>query len=47
MDAIDAILTRRSIRKYRSENILELIEESLKAAMNAPSANSQLAFYTY
>lgn len=39
MDAIEAILTRRSIRKYTAEKIAdEIIDELLKAAMAAPSA---------
>ena len=39
MDALDAILSRRSIRKYKKEAVpKELIDELLKAAMNAPSA---------
>ena len=41
MDAIEAILTRRSIRKYTDQKISpELVEELLKAAMSAPSANN-------
>lgn len=39
MDAIEAILARRSIRKYRKKTVpKKLIDELLKAAMNAPSA---------
>ena len=39
MDAIDAILTRRSIRSYKSEAVSEqTIETLLRAAMAAPSA---------
>jgi len=39
MDAIEAILSRRSIRKYKKETLSkELIDELLSAAMNAPSA---------
>jgi nitroreductase len=43
MDAIEAILSRRSIRKYTKEAVSEkLIDELVHAAMNAPSAgNSQ------
>ncbi len=39
MDATEAILSRRSIRKYKKEAVpQELIDELLNAAMNAPSA---------
>ncbi len=39
MDAMEAILSRRSIRRYTAETISpEVIEELLKAAMAAPSA---------
>jgi nitroreductase len=39
MDAIEAILSRRSIRKYRKKAIpKKLIDELLNAAMHAPSA---------
>jgi nitroreductase len=42
MDAMDAILTRRSIRKYRPAPVPEkLITEILEAAMSAPSAGNQ------
>jgi len=42
MDAVEAILTRRSIRKYTDENIPEgLVTELLEAAMAAPSAGNQ------
>lgn len=42
MDAIDAILTRRSIRKYTPQEIPdEIVQKLLKAAMNAPSAGNQ------
>ena len=41
MDAIDAILSRRSIRKYRPDPIpAQLIDELLAAAMSAPSASN-------
>ena len=41
MDAIQAILTRRSIRKYTPETVPdELIDEILHAAMAAPSAGN-------
>ena len=41
MDALEAILTRRSIRKYTDQKISpELVDELLKAAMSAPSANN-------
>lgn len=42
MDAIEAILSRRSIRKYTSEPVpSEVVEELLKAAMSAPSAGNE------
>ena len=42
MDTIEAILSRRSIRKFIQEPIPDgLIKELLKAAMNAPSARNQ------
>ncbi len=41
MDAIEAILTRRSIRKYSSRIITEnTIKQLLETAFNAPSANN-------
>lgn len=42
MDAMQAILTRRSIRRYTSEPVSEdLVDELLKAAMSAPTAAGQ------
>ncbi len=42
MDAIDAILSRRSIRRYKKEAVpKKLIDELLNAAMSAPSANNE------
>jgi nitroreductase len=42
MDCIDAIMTRRSIRKYTTEAVTdEQLETLLRAAMNAPSAGNQ------
>lgn len=42
MDAVEAILSRRSIRQYRKEPLpKELIDELLNAAMNAPSAGNE------
>ena len=42
MDAMDAILSRRSIRKYTLETVPEnVIQELLEAAMAAPSASNQ------
>ena len=42
MEAIEAIISRRSIRKYTDEKIPnEKIEILLKAAMNAPSAHNR------
>lgn len=41
MDAYEAILTRRSIRKYRSDPIPEaIVTDLLRAAMSAPSAGN-------
>lgn len=42
MDAIDAVMGRRSIRKYTSEPVTEQqLEVLLRAAMAAPSAGNQ------
>lgn len=42
MDAIDAILSRRSIRKYTADPVPEnVVNQLLEAAMNAPSASNQ------
>ena len=42
MDAMDAILSRRSIRKYTRELISEkVVKEILEAAMSAPSAGNE------
>ena len=42
MEAMDAIFTRRSIRKYTPEPIpKDVIERLLKAAMSAPSAGNE------
>jgi nitroreductase len=42
MEAMDAILSRRSIRKYAVDSIPEdLIDELLQAAMSAPSSNNE------
>ncbi len=42
MDALEAIMSRRSIRKYTGEPVpAEQIETVLKAAMAAPSAGNQ------
>jgi nitroreductase len=41
MEAMDAILSRRSIRRYTTEPVPEkVIEELLEAAMSAPSAHN-------
>lgn len=41
MEALEAIMTRRSVRKFTSENISdEMIDKLLKAGMQAPSANN-------
>jgi nitroreductase len=42
MDAIQAILSRRSINKYTSQPVPpDVVEELLKAAMSAPSAGNE------
>lgn len=42
MDVIEAIFTRRSIRKFTKEHVPdELITDLIKAAMQAPSAGNQ------
>ena len=42
MDAMEAILSRRSIRRYTLQSVSEeTIRELLKAAMSAPSAGNQ------
>lgn len=42
MDAIEAILSRRSIRRYTSQMVSDqLIRELLEAAMSAPSASNE------
>jgi nitroreductase len=42
MDAMEAILSRRSIRRYTDKAVPgELIKELLQAAMSAPSANNE------
>ena len=42
METLDAILTRRSIRRYTQEPVPEtVIAEILRAAMSAPSAGNQ------
>lgn len=42
MDSMEAILTRRSIRKYTNRPVSEdLVEEFLKAGMSAPSARNK------
>ena len=42
MDVMEAIQTRRSIRKYTNEPVSqEIVQELLKAAMMAPSAGNQ------
>lgn len=42
MDALEAIMSRRSVRQFLPEPVSEeLLEKILKAAMRAPSANNQ------
>jgi len=46
METLEAIFTRRSIRKYTSQIIPdELVEKILSAAMQAPSAGNQQAWH--
>ena len=46
MDAMDALFSRRSIRKYTGETITEeLLREVLEAAMSAPSAGNQQSWH--
>ena len=45
MDAMEAILSRRSIRKYTAEPVPDpQVKELLEAAMSAPSASNQQAW---
>ena len=42
MDAMEAILTRRSVRKYKKKTLPDnIIKELLEAAMSAPSAGNE------
>ena len=42
MDAMEAILTRRSVRKYIKKSLSEqIVKELLEAAMSAPSAGNE------
>jgi nitroreductase len=42
MDAIQAVMTRRSIRSYKQEDVPEdMVQKLLQAAMNAPSAGNE------
>ena len=42
MDAIDAILSRRSIRKYVKKQVPdELVKKLLEVGMSAPSAGNE------
>ncbi len=42
MEALEAILTRRSVRKYTNKTVSEeVVKEILEAAMNAPSAGNE------
>ncbi len=42
MEALEAIMTRRSIRSYKPQQVPpELITKALEAAMNAPSAGNE------
>ena len=46
MDAMKAILTRRSIRKYTNQPVSdEMLKELLEAAMYAPSASNRQPWY--
>jgi len=42
MEAFQAVMTRRSIRSYKQEDVPEdIVQKLLQAAMNAPSAGNQ------
>ncbi|MBZ3936005.1 nitroreductase family protein [Methanimicrococcus blatticola] len=42
METMEALYTRRSVRKFQNKSVpMELIEEAVKAAMFAPSARNQ------
>jgi len=46
METMRAILTRRSIRKYKPQPVpAEVVKELLEAAMNAPSAGNHRPWY--
>lgn len=46
MEAFEAIISRRSIRKYTSQEVpQEVLEGLLKAAMSAPSASNEQPWY--
>lgn len=46
MDIIDAILKRRSIRKYKDKEISdEILKEIIKAGMYAPSSNNKRPWF--
>jgi nitroreductase len=46
MEVMEALLTRRSIRKYRPDPVPEdLVQKLLEAAMQAPSAGNQQPWY--
>jgi nitroreductase len=46
MDAMEAILSRRSIRKYTKEPVPEsIVKEILEAAMSAPSAGNEQTWH--
>lgn len=46
MDAIEAILTRRSVRNYLKKEVKpELLQQLLKAAMHAPSGADEQPWY--
>lgn len=45
MDAIDALLTRRSVRNYTDEDVSEAqVQSMLRAAMSAPTAHNTQAW---
>jgi nitroreductase len=46
MDTLDAIFTRRSIRKFKADGVPpEMVETLLRAGMQAPSANNLQPWY--
>jgi nitroreductase len=46
MEALEAVTTRRSVRRYKDQAVpKELMDDLLKAAMNAPSAGNEQPWF--